>query len=109
VSDDEAADRACEHESSSGVDQVANEDPAKVWRCDGCGVLHVGDQPIPVLPDWGEGWADQRCVCGAQLVHVSGWGRRTRACSVTGWGIEHDPPCTGIPEPMLEESGTLPG
>ena len=29
----------CEHLSASGISQRALDDPAKVWRCDGCNVL----------------------------------------------------------------------
>lgn len=32
----------CDHLSWTGVDQMALNDPEKVWRCDGCGVTRVG-------------------------------------------------------------------
>lgn len=31
---------SCSHGSASGIDMTPPSDPAKVWRCDACGLLH---------------------------------------------------------------------
>lgn len=40
-----AAAEPCPHLSASGISQRALDDPAKVWRCDGCGWLYVRTGP----------------------------------------------------------------
>lgn len=36
----EAFQASCEHSSATGIDQATVTDPAKIWRCDECGLLH---------------------------------------------------------------------
>lgn len=41
------------------------------------------------VPDWADRWIPRaKCLCGARLVEVDGWGGTHVVCSRSGWSVD---------------------